>query len=333
MDKLNRCVRSRTCVHAVCFAVVLMHTFASPTKALFLGVGFDFDDSDVYRINETIGRRGFIGPSGVPGLNALAANSAGIFYSVARSSTDVAERPTDRLVTIDPQSGTATVVATLAGITEPAIRALAFAPNDVLFGIHHAATNNTLVRIDTVSGQATVVSPTVASAGMQALDFAADGTLFSWDIFRGLVTIDTSDGTTTDVNTHQGGSPVIQTIAFAADDRLFTIDTNTGAFAQLGSLSLNDIRGMDFLVPEPSMMVLGAMALFLTRTGRNLDFTMKNMKSMKTWITDFSAHGPAFFMSFMLFMVEFCSYDRGALRATLAWVPMGPPWTSNLSVA
>jgi hypothetical protein len=90
------------------------------------------------------------------------------------------------------------------------------------------------------------------------------------------VTIDTTDGSATNVNKFSGGSPVIQTIAFAPDgtlygsgSRLYNINPSSGTFAQVGTGSLDEICGMVYLVPEPSMIGLAAAALLgLTATAR-----------------------------------------------------------------
>jgi hypothetical protein len=164
--------RVRLCVFLSLFAAV------APPHAGLMGVNFDFQDSGVFSIDEAIGQSTLIGNSGASGLNALALHSNGARYSAARSSTDASPLPTDRLVTIDAATGAATVVATLTGISEPSIRALAFSPADVLFGMHHVSAENTIVSIDITSGQITTVGSTSASAGLQGLDFAADGTLY-----------------------------------------------------------------------------------------------------------------------------------------------------------
>ncbi len=260
--------------------LLLVVAFASPTRAELIGVEFDFSDGGVFVIDETGSGATFVGPSGVAGLNSLAVDSGGGLYSAARSDSEV--QVTDDLVTIDPLTGQGTVVASLTGITAPNIRALAFSPDDELFGIHFEPatqtepSTNTLVRIDPGDGQVTIVA-LLAIAGIQGLDFAPDGTLYGWGTYWGLVTIDTGDGSYTDIGQFAGGSPIMQTLEFAADGtlqgagtRLWSVDVSTGSFTQVGTGTLPDIRGIarvSLPAPVPALGGWGTLLLCAALAG------------------------------------------------------------------
>jgi hypothetical protein len=95
--------------------------------------------------------------------------------------------------------------------------------------------------------------------GVQALDFAPNGELFAWDVDFGLLAVNPINGVAIDVNPAIGGSGAIQSIVFAPDGRLFgarqalySINPVTGAFAAIGHASTFDLRGIEWIVPEPA---------------------------------------------------------------------------------
>jgi len=121
-----------------------------------------------------------------------------------------------------------------------------------------------LVTIDVTTGMVTLVGST-GQPGVQALAFSPDGTLFGWDIRRGLATINTSTGLATLVNPGFKPDVVdhnIQGMAFAPDgtllgarESLFTINVKTGIPTLIGSGGYSDIRGLAFIKgsqPAPS---------------------------------------------------------------------------------
>src|SRR5687768_5809882 len=84
----------------------------------------------VYAINSQTGAGTLVGNSGVPGLNALARDSAGNLFSAGGGPGPVS--PLD-LYRIDPISGSASSVAPLnLGGTSISIRGLAFSAGGVL---------------------------------------------------------------------------------------------------------------------------------------------------------------------------------------------------------
>ena len=110
---------------------------------------------------------------------------------------------------------------------------------------------------------ATETTSLVGSLGfsaVQGLDFAANGDLYAWDILDGLLQVDPNTGAAVDINPAVGGTANIQSIAFAPDGRLFgarenlfQIDLTTGTFTQIGTGLGLDVRGIEWVVPEPSL--------------------------------------------------------------------------------
>ena len=103
--------------------------------------------------------------------------------------------------------------------------------------------------------------------GVQGLDVSPGGGLFAWDVQDGLLTVNSVTGLATDVNASIGGTAQIQSIVFAPDGRLFgagatlySINPRTGAFSQIGAGGGPDIRGIEWIAPEPSAAMLIAMA-------------------------------------------------------------------------
>jgi hypothetical protein len=247
--------------------LLLILMYPSTLKAApMIGINFA---GDVFAIESSTGAGSPLGSSGLLLLNSLAKNSAGVLYS--QGSTNGFD---SHLVTINPSTGAATLVAPLS---ISGLRGLAFSPTDVLYGLVNGSLFSdidSLYRIDTTTGAATLVGLT-GFEGIQGLEFSPAGILYGWDIFAGLLTIDPSTGVATQVDPAGVGSALIQTLAFAPDgtlygarEALFRIDTSTGDTTLVGSGGYSDIRGLEFAtVPEPSSLLLvGGGLLCLART-------------------------------------------------------------------
>jgi hypothetical protein len=202
-----------------------------------------------FKIDHTSGTGTSIGPIGFATTNSLARDASGTLYSAPFA-----------LITINPQTGAGTFVRDLQP-SSPDIRALAFSPANVLFGIRNGGglggttTPDDLVTIDVPSGAVTLVGNT-GRAGLQALAFSAGGTLYGWDLGYGLVTINPATAAATLVNPAvvPGSVVDIQSLAFAPDgtlygasDELYRVDTSNGATTLVGSGGYTDLRGIEFL--------------------------------------------------------------------------------------
>jgi hypothetical protein len=202
-----------------------------------------------FKIDPNNGSGVLIGPIGFNGLNSLARNSTAEMYSVAGRD----------LIRIDPNTGNGTLVVTIQAPYD--IRALAFSPAGALYavtnggGLGATGVPDDLVTIDPSTGIVTVIGNTGREA-IQALAFAANGTLYAWDINRGLLTINTTTAAATLVNPAitPGSVADIQSIAFSPDGRLFgareklyAVDVTNGATTLIGSGGYSDVRGIEFL--------------------------------------------------------------------------------------
>jgi hypothetical protein len=110
-----------------------------------------------------------------------------------------------------------------------------------------------LATIDTTSAVTTVVG-SIGFAFVQALAFGANGVLYGWDLYAGLITIDPATAQATQVNPglSLNAQPNIQTLAFAPDavlygacDALYRIHKGTSQPTLIGSGGYSDVRGIE----------------------------------------------------------------------------------------
>lgn len=263
--------------YPLCAAWVIFTLSALPLQAsaaTILGVSWD---GSVYSVDSSTGGQSSVGSSGFNGLNSLARNQAGQFYSVAGHPLFDTQ---STLLRINPSSGAGTSVSTLTGLAAGSVRALAFSSSDVLFAIVNGGgptaigVADDLYTINLSSGISTLIGST-GYTGVQALSFSADGTLFGWDVTQaGLLALDTATGAGSPVSAQPDfGQNDIQSIAFGPDGNLygarfnlFAIDTSSSSLAQIGGDVLSDLRGIEFLaspnpfpaaaLPEPASAVL-----------------------------------------------------------------------------
>jgi hypothetical protein len=197
----------------------------------------------VYYLDTVTPRITSIPVPGLIGQNALARDANGVFWSTSRVGT------TFFLTRVDPATGIATTVH-----SAPDVRGLAAAGGTELYLVHEPPLPQTIdvfARIDTVTGNVTVVGPT-GLTGLQALA-GLGGVLFAWDINLGLIRIDPRTGVGTDVNPGLAG-PAMQTVWAQPDGRLFgsagatlyAIDIGSGTAVPVGSLGSSfDLRGIE----------------------------------------------------------------------------------------
>ncbi len=205
---------------------------------------------NVYRIDEA-GTGTLIGQTGGLSTNAMARDSTGVLWSSDSISG------AGQLYTIDQLTGLGTVQATVPDAQ--GLRGMAFDAADNLFAIkNNSSGDDFLVRIDLGTSLLTTVGETTGFSALQGLAFAPNGRLYGWDVFRGLVTIDTTTAATTDVNSNVGGTGNIQALTFAPDGRLFggrdqvfEIDRLTGESTLIGGSNFSDLRGLEFIPTLP----------------------------------------------------------------------------------
>jgi hypothetical protein len=193
-------------------------------------------------------------------FQALAQNSHGEIFAAGR------------ITRIDPATGTP--LQQFSSINAADIRALAFDGNNRLFAVLNRddaqgspTINDDLLEIN-LTNQTTQVIGSLGFLGVQALDFSPNGELYAWDVNFGLLTVNPLNGAATDVNPSIGGTAGIQSIVFSPDGRLFgarqalySINPVTGAFLPVGPASTFDIRGIEWIVPEPASGCLLAMTV------------------------------------------------------------------------
>jgi hypothetical protein len=258
-------------------ALTLIAVFCLPTlvtaQAYIIGVssGFTPGTAPLVAINPDTGVYSTLSVSG-NSYNALAQDSHGNLYASSFNST--AE---NGLVSrIDPHTGAPlqTFNAPTPGAGD--IRGLGFNQSDVLFAavnrndIHGSPTlPDDLYEIDLVS-QTTTRIGSMGFNGVQGLDFSPSGLLYSWDVINGLLIVNPVTGAAVDVNSSIGGTGAIQSIVFAPDGRLFgasqqlfSINPLTGAFTAIGVGNGPDIRGIEWVVPEPSTLIISISGVLL----------------------------------------------------------------------
>lgn len=206
------------------------------------------------------------------GGNALASNSAGHIFTVSGLPGGV--RP---LVEIDPKTGAESIVTQFQNLS---VRGLAFSSTDELFAISNTDLNSTtdeLFKLNVNTGEQINIGTTVGFNGLQALDFSPEGTLYSWDISKGLVVIDPETAQTTDVNDAVGADVDIQSIVFTDDGRLFggrdelyEIDVETGETTFIGEGGYDDLRGIEVLEVKNEIDGTGDRDVLIGKAGNDI---------------------------------------------------------------
>ncbi len=240
-------------------AVAIALNMLSVPAVLGNFVGLSWSGS-MYLIDESSGDFTLLASGLLSAANSMASNSEGSIYSVVGNG----------MYEVDPFAATVTRVLDLD--TSVDARGIAFGPDDTLYAVRDGGSNmlDLLCTIDTSTGAVTDIA-TASSGGLQALEFAPDGTLYSWDVGTGgvgglgLVTIDPVTAILTDVNPNISRNVDVQTLAFdpagnlyAARNDLFTLNPAT-AESVLVTISDDeyDVRGIAYItIPEPGILAL-----------------------------------------------------------------------------
>ena len=199
-------------------------------------------DGSTYTMDSTNGSGSFLGSSGFTGLNAMAGDGGGRFFTTSGSN----------LLTIDPSTGAGTIVGNTGLLS---VRGMAMQPGGPIFVYNDEGFGNPDVfySIDPNTGASSFIGR-ANHTGIQGLAFGTNGRLFAWDIISGLLTVDMTNGQTTDVNNANGGTGDIQCLAlgpngimYGARNALFSINLNDGSFATIGTGNYSDVRGIEFM--------------------------------------------------------------------------------------
>jgi hypothetical protein len=204
---------------------------------------------DVYEVDLGTSASTLIGSTGLNGGNQIAAAADGTLYAILDD---------DLLVTIDPETAATTTIASLA-LDE--VRTLAIHPTT---GILYAAIDASVVAgsfdeiwtIDLAGPTITVLGSTDL-AGLQALDFSPNGTLYGWDLGPfppngdGLVWIDQGTGLAFPVDNslnngwvHQWLVVVDDTTAYIGSNDYELLDLTTGNTSSFGAFGVT-MQGLD----------------------------------------------------------------------------------------
>lgn len=249
-------IRSITARGAAIVASALVLSIGTTAQAGFIGISFD---GTVTSITDA-GVGTTIGASGISRANAMAKDSAGNLVVATSNNASPAS-----FYSLNPLTGAGSLITSGTGRTD--IRGLAYDPADNLLAIQNGGDN--LFSVDLGVPSSTAIGTSTGFSGIQGL--ASNGTLYGWDTFFGLLTIDTVTGVATDVNAAIGATVDIQTLAFddsgnlfGARNQLFQINLMTGATTLIGGSGISDLRGFEFVadaIPEPGTLALFGLGL------------------------------------------------------------------------
>ena len=245
-------------------AFLLLPSVASASYLVGVSSGFVPGTAPQVRIDLQTGEYTTVHAQG-RAYNSLAQNSVGELFGGWFSGSG----ENGRVSRFDPNMGA--VLQAFNAVTPGAgsSRGLSFDSSDNLFAVVNRndssgspTLDDDLYRFDLTS-QTTTRIGSLGFKAVQGLDISSDGNFFAWDVVAGLLAVDPLTGIATDINPTIGGTGDIQSIVFAPDGRLFgarknlySIDPTTGAFAQIGVGTGIDIRGIEFIVPEPSSFAI-----------------------------------------------------------------------------
>src|SRR5690349_4217014 len=235
-----------------CACTVLASTvlLAGTASAQFVAVTFN---GDILSIDQNTGVGTLLFSSGVQGLQGMSYSPANRLWCVQRAG---AQGP--RLWEIDTVLGTLTP-GMFTTINDAV--GMALAPNGMLYVEDLVGLVRTHLFVIDLSapGGATTQLVGEVKLGNQYLQilgmtFSPGGTLFGWDNFYGLVTIDPFTALAADVDGVTGNTVQMQSIAWAPDgflyggyDSFFRIDPATGAVAPIGGpVGFGGFRGLEY---------------------------------------------------------------------------------------
>ena len=245
-------------------------SFASTLYSIEFSSGTGF-----YTMNQTTGAKTLVGNTGN--------TSTGDLTSDDKSTIWTNDMTNDNLLTVNPATGAITSTIGIRGATGGPIPIVSLAFDTVTHALYGntavgfgGTTNDTLFRIDPVTGAATFIGA-LGFNQVYALGFDNSGTLFGISQSRSaLLKINTSTGAGTMVAPVTLAAPY--DLAFRPEDdkmfvadsspgtfSLYTMDPTTGAATLVGPYGGNNTNlvGLAFLTPEPGTigLVLAGLAL------------------------------------------------------------------------
>ncbi len=233
-------------LHLSLFSITAVCALTIPSVAQdMIGVSWG---GDVYSIDSTTGTGTQIGSTGFASGSGIGTNSMAIAQGTVWVTYNSGINMTD-FQTVNRSTGAATTISS-APID---IRGFAHDGASTFYAIANS-TVDTLYRVDPTTGAMTFVGAT-GFTGIQGL--AHDGTsLYAWDLFDGLLVIDTTTGVATDVSAVNGGLASVASAQFLAVDtagnlltgrsNLFSVDKTNGSATLIGTGGYSDVRGADF---------------------------------------------------------------------------------------
>ncbi len=270
------------------FAALALLLAASPALADFIAVTYTYGRPLL--INETTHQATFFGTSLPDQLNAnsMARGPDGRIW------VNGAAGGNERLYTLDPITGQYTFQVQ-TDIDD--FRALAFAPNGTLYAIRHDFQQiyHSLYTINLTTGESTLIGYNSAGPLIQGMTFTSDGTCYGWGDPVGLVTINTTTGVAS-ANHGPTGNFGFQSLTTAPGDILYgsgiyspTLQTRVArinaqssalvstfdvVFPPNTSITFQDLRGMEWLVPAPGTWIAAIPPLLFAARRRRATTTV-----------------------------------------------------------
>ncbi|MFW5652993.1 MAG: hypothetical protein ACOC0P_03020, partial [Planctomycetota bacterium] len=192
-------------------AVAIVGTLGAGAMDLHAEEIIAVGSGNTYSIDPATGSGSLIGPLGTfSGLNAMAKDSSGTLWAMS----------SDDLVIVDPDTGQAFFVVEVKNRVN-SVRGMAWHRGELYLIQDGGSTSDPdeLWIVDVATGDSTLIGE-MNFRNLQGA--ASDGeTFYAWSIFDGLVTVDTSTGICTDVDSAVFADNDIQTIAFDSSGQLY----------------------------------------------------------------------------------------------------------------
>jgi hypothetical protein len=212
-------------------------------------------------------------------FDSLAQDSMGRL--IAFASTNINLMRSVHLIELDPGTGAVLSDRDITALTPSwVIAASAFGPDGILYGVTDVDANfiQRFIKVDPDTGNIDVLGQ-LSGSFVTGMDFDSHGDLYGWGtgffISKGIVRIDL-DSLTVEALLEPWGLPQQGTIAFDSHNRLISGGSigivpismpsgQLGGYIDMGGINFT---GLEFIVPEPSTLALGSVALLSLATFR-----------------------------------------------------------------